>query len=329
MISKATRSSSFGATVGYAVGKEDSEVLEMHNLLIENIDWRTATRLMAATASQARIERPAYHVSISWPEDEVPTDDQMRTVAARMLERLGLGEHQAVVVRHHNPGRANVHIVANRVHLLHGEEREDGTRNRVWLGWKDYAAREKILRNLEREMGFRLTPGTLHLQAGLPVPGLEQRVGAGDAPTVLPQGVMLPTGTAKAVRRADDWSGPRPRTARQLYRCLEKARAGGPRAQYAIGQVYEAGAGFSRDPGQALRWYRAAERQGHAGAAAGVRRLEALGRGGGMAAISPSPRTPPPVPAMGTGRRGDVQTGIRRPRRLLDPEDDRDFGLER
>ena len=329
MISKATRSSSFGATVGYAVGKEDSEVLEMHNLLIENIDWRTATRLMAATASQAHIERPAYHVSISWPEDEVPTDDQMRTVAARMLERLGLGEHQAVVVRHRDTACAHVHIVANRVHLLHGEEREDGTRNRVWLGWKDYEAREKILRNLEREMGFRLTPGTLHLQAGLPVPGLEQRVGAGDAPTVLPQGVMLPTRTPPAVRRADDWSGPRPRTARQLYRCLEKARAGGPRAQYAIGQVYEAGAGFSRDPGQALRWYRAAERQGHAGAAAGVRRLEGIGRGGGMAAISPSPRTPPPVPAMGTGRRGDGRSGMRRPRRLLDPEDDRDFGLER
>ena len=275
MISKASRSSSFGATVGYAAGKEDSKVLEMRNLLIENIDWRTATRLMAATASQARIERPAYHVSISWPEDEVPTDDQMRTVAARMLERLGLGEHQAVVVRHHNPGRANVHIVANRVHLLHGEEREDGTRNRVWKGWKDYEALQKILRDLEREMGFRATPGTLHLQAGVRVPGLEQRVGG--VPDALPQGVTLPSGTAKAMRRADDWSGPRPRTARQLYRCLEKARAGGPRAQYAMGQVYEAGAGFSRDLGQALRWYRAAERQGHAGAAASVRRLEGIG----------------------------------------------------
>ena len=195
MISKATRSSSFPSTVGYVVGKEDSEVLEMRNLLIEDIDWRTAAGLMAATASQAHIERPAYHVSISWPEDEVPTDDQMRTVAARMLEELGLGEHQAVVVRHHDTAHAHVHIVVNRVHLLHGEEREDGTRNRVWKGWKDYEGLQKILRNLEREMGFRATPGRLHLQAELRVPGLEQRVGGGDAPTVLPQGVLLPTRT--------------------------------------------------------------------------------------------------------------------------------------
>ena len=72
---------------------------------------------MEATAYQsARTERPCYHVVVSFDVDDRPTRAEMEEVGDRVLERLGLADHQAVIVAHNDRPHAHIHSMVNRVH---------------------------------------------------------------------------------------------------------------------------------------------------------------------------------------------------------------------
>ena len=109
-------------------------------------------------ALKDRCKTPAYTIfRMSWhPDDASLRRHEMELACQRVLERLGLQEHQAWLVAHNDKPHACVHIVANRVH-------HDPAR-RVWDGWKDgrhaaYRLVESELRALEQEMGWTVTPG--------------------------------------------------------------------------------------------------------------------------------------------------------------------------
>ncbi len=63
--------------------------------------WELAATFMRATAARSdRIEKPVYHVVLSFDPGDAVERATMERVANRMLERLGLTEHQAVIVAH-------------------------------------------------------------------------------------------------------------------------------------------------------------------------------------------------------------------------------------
>lgn len=108
-------------------------------------------RVTAQTYSRPPKE-PVLHISISWAPEDEPTPDQMRRIATQVLDRMGLAQHQAVVLAHRDTDHRHLHIVANRV-------REDG--QELWDAWKSKKRLEGILRDLEREHGFTVVPGRL------------------------------------------------------------------------------------------------------------------------------------------------------------------------
>ena len=165
MIGNVTSGASFQGLGGY-LAKEQARVsfTDAYHLLSDGSDAMAVAREMDdIAAGKDRCKKPVYHLSLSWHPEDDPTHAEMRAAAARVLRRLELQEHQALVVGHNDTDHAHVHMMVNRVH--YDPER------RVWDGWKDgrhvaYRLIEAELRALEQEMGWTVTPGHL-----APTPG--------------------------------------------------------------------------------------------------------------------------------------------------------------
>lgn len=117
-------------------------------------DPELAAPLMQATARQSVLVRaPVYHLTISFDRDDPVTPAQMQAVADRVLNDLGLGEHQALMVAHRDRAHPHVHVMVNRVHP------ETGV---AWERWQDRPKIERTLRAIERELGLREVAGHLY-----------------------------------------------------------------------------------------------------------------------------------------------------------------------
>jgi hypothetical protein len=111
-------------------------------------DPTLAARLMRAHAEEnPRVERPVYHFGLSLSPGERLTPEQWNAAAGRVLARMGLAEHQAVVMAHGDTDREHVHIVVNRVG-------EDG---RAWDPKRDMVKAYEAVHEIETEHGLRRT----------------------------------------------------------------------------------------------------------------------------------------------------------------------------
>ncbi len=126
------------------------------NLLVE--EPRQVAVFMHAWASQnARVKCPVYHFGISLaPEEHLP-QVQWEHVLDRMLEHLGLAEHQAFAALRRDGGNERLRIVVNRV----------GPDGRAWKPSWDVLKQQAVARAMERELGLRRVPTRrdLRLQA--------------------------------------------------------------------------------------------------------------------------------------------------------------------
>ncbi len=126
------------------------------NLLVEEPDQ--ATVWMRVWANQnARVKWPVYHFGVSLAAEEHLPQERWEYLIDRMLEQLGLDEHQVFIALRLDGENDRLHIVVNRV----------GPDTRVWKPSWDVFKRQEITRALERELGLRRVPTRrdLRLQA--------------------------------------------------------------------------------------------------------------------------------------------------------------------
>lgn len=155
MIGKTSRGANFFSLAAYLRAGIDGdhpervEWVEARNLVCDDLEL--VPHLMVASAAQSRrVEKPCYHLSVSWAlEDEVERED-MSGVADRLLDDLGLSGHQAIIVAHNDTEHRHLHMMINRVHPETG---------RAWRGAFDYRTIEQSLRQQETERGLRHVPG--------------------------------------------------------------------------------------------------------------------------------------------------------------------------
>jgi Ti-type conjugative transfer relaxase TraA len=111
-------------------------------------DPTLAARLMRAYAEEnPRVERPVYHVGLSLSPGEHLTLEQWNAAVDRVLARMGLAEHQAVVMAHGDTDREHLHIVVNRV----------GDDGRAWDPKRDMVKAYEAVHEIEAEHGLRRT----------------------------------------------------------------------------------------------------------------------------------------------------------------------------
>ena len=103
-----------GSLLGDSINeKSSSGVSCQHNCL----SLATAAAEMRAVAAQnARVKDPVYHVILSWPSGESPTDEQAFASGLHAMEAVGMKDHQYVFAIHHDTDNVHLHMTVNRVH---------------------------------------------------------------------------------------------------------------------------------------------------------------------------------------------------------------------
>lgn len=161
MVGKVTSGSSFSGLADYLTGRPERVAWTEPRWLLGTDPKEIAREMEAAAGGSSRVEKPVYHLSISFGAGDHPTHEQMREAAERVLDQLGLRDHQALLVAHNDTDHPHVHIMVNRVHPETGK---------AWQTSHDYARIEKVLRSLEKEWGLTPVPGHHAREKGAPAP---------------------------------------------------------------------------------------------------------------------------------------------------------------
>lgn len=88
-----------------------------------------------ASQAGAKAIRPVYHFSLAWHPEQQPEPEHMRGAARSALERLGLVEHQSVMVAHTDTDHLHVHVIVNLVHPETGYVARTGLDKRGLQAW--------------------------------------------------------------------------------------------------------------------------------------------------------------------------------------------------
>ena len=84
-----------------------------HNCL----SLETASAEMKGVAAQnARVKDPVYHVVLSWPSEDVPSEGQAFASGRRAVNAVGMEGHQYVFALHRDTAHVHLHVAVNRVH---------------------------------------------------------------------------------------------------------------------------------------------------------------------------------------------------------------------
>lgn len=116
-----TKAAMIGELVDYILAEKDEEenqkLLYAHalNFLTDQPEsWKWEMISLAEESVQSKM--PVAHWVMSWPEDELPSREQVIEATRIFLERMGLAEHQTIIAAHQNTGNFHVHIAVNRTH---------------------------------------------------------------------------------------------------------------------------------------------------------------------------------------------------------------------
>ncbi len=144
---------SFGGLITYLTkGSRDRDALNpdrvawtsCRNLYGVNDPARVAQIMRAHASEHPRVEKPVYHFGLSLHPDEHLSPEQWDQAVDRLLQQLGLGRHQALVVAHRDTDHEHVHVVVNRV----------GDDGRAWEKENDLVKASGAIRRIEVEYGL-------------------------------------------------------------------------------------------------------------------------------------------------------------------------------
>ena len=121
MIAVSSSGKSFSALASYLIagrtGEERDRIAWSASRNLPTDDPELAATFMQATVARSdRVEKPVFHLALSFDPGDAVDRAAMERVADRVLDRLGLKEHQAVVVAHRDREHPHVHVFVNRVH---------------------------------------------------------------------------------------------------------------------------------------------------------------------------------------------------------------------
>ena len=142
MVGKATKGSSFSGLAKYLTQDPERVAWTKARGVMDTAPEEVAREMrVAAEAQPGRTEKPVYHLTLSFARSDDLAQRQMQEAARRVLEDLGLSEHQALLVAHRDKEHAHVHVMVNLVHPETGQ---------AWQTSHDYRRIETSLRPKER-----------------------------------------------------------------------------------------------------------------------------------------------------------------------------------
>lgn len=131
-----------------------------------------ALEMQSVSDLSVRSREPVYHVVMSWPEGEDPTFEQALDAERKLAKELKVENHQRVLAVHRpkkgrgkKPEKTHIHIIYNKVH--------PDTLRTANLD-NDYLRIVKTVRQIEKEQGWKQTPGPEIVQSMKVIKGKEK-----------------------------------------------------------------------------------------------------------------------------------------------------------
>ena len=148
MIGAASTGASFQALGTYLVGDEGRVGwVETRNTLASDPRAVVAEMQRDVALSRSRVEKPVYHLALSFDRTDAPTREELRGAVDRTLRDLGLGDHPALVVAHTDTDHPHVHAMVSRV----------GADGKAWSTSFSNRRLRASIEAQERELGVRWT----------------------------------------------------------------------------------------------------------------------------------------------------------------------------
>lgn len=138
MVPRTVKGRGFKGAAAYVLhdkGKDTSERVRFtHTLNTVSNDPNRAINEMCFTANSAhllkmeagskttgrKLTKPVFAFSLSWHEQDQPSDLEMMRAAHDALKFLQMDEYQALMVAHNDTDHPHVHVIVNRVHPVTG-----------------------------------------------------------------------------------------------------------------------------------------------------------------------------------------------------------------
>jgi hypothetical protein len=127
MVARITIPASLSATLNYnekKVQKGVAECINASNFLL-NVDQMNFYHKLNTFENRNKLNERAttktIHVSLNFDPSERLSDDTLKSIADRYMEKMGFGDQPFLVYRHDDAGHPHIHIVSTLI-------REDGTR---------------------------------------------------------------------------------------------------------------------------------------------------------------------------------------------------------
>lgn len=160
MKAKIKRGSGFRGTLNYVLDEGKKRTGDKKALIVAGNMSASNAKDLSREFSFSRslrpdTKRPVWHCSLGLPEGDSLDIGTWDRISNRFLEEMGVdtGNHQFVVVKHHDTDKEHVHIVMSRI----------GLDSQLWHGRKDVMQAIEATQTLEKEFGLTLTAGYFEL----------------------------------------------------------------------------------------------------------------------------------------------------------------------
>ena len=191
MKAKVERGGGFRGVLDYALGKDGGNACEIIGGTMSGLTpQELSAEFRLSREARPGVARPVWHTSLSLPPGDSLTSDRWAEVAADFMDGMGLGDHQHVVIRHHDTEIDHIHIISSRIGL-------DGT---VWHGKWEARQAIQLTQELEERHGLTRTKGLVDGPAPIKTPSrkeIEMSVRTGDAPPRLMLQQIVDAATAE------------------------------------------------------------------------------------------------------------------------------------
>lgn len=148
MIGKIVQGADFRGVVNYVLQNPDAEPLGSRGLRNDNIDHIVESFRMQASLNP--ITKPVAHISLDFSAQDKDrlTNRMMMQIADEYLRRMGYGNTQVLIVRHHDREHPHLHLVLNRI---------DGNGKRI-TDKNERVRNAKVCRELSDKYGLYIAP---------------------------------------------------------------------------------------------------------------------------------------------------------------------------
>lgn len=148
MIGKLVQGADFRGVVNYVMQKPDAEPLGSRGLRNDSIDHIVESFRMQASLNP--ITKPVAHISLDFSVQDKArlTNKMMMQIADEYLRRMGYGDTQVLIVRHHDREHPHLHLILNRV---------DGNGKRI-SDKNERVRNAKVCRELSDKYGLYIAP---------------------------------------------------------------------------------------------------------------------------------------------------------------------------